>query len=158
MLEPRITHYIQYSTVLVSLRSTSPPLDGTGGRSALIRFALACFCLRRTQTKETLLFAAATLAQPSALKAIVLVSTKRKNLLTYAVRGVVKSSGFARAWYIVHWPSSSKTYSHVVGDHSTLLTLNDTQCWFKPVVQVEQTRSYRALATLNYVSKLVRST
>lgn len=126
MLEPRITHYIQYSTVLVSLRSTSPPLDGTGGRSALIRFALACFCLRRTQTKETLLFAAATLAQPSALKAIVLVSTKRKNVLTYAVRGVVKSSGFARAWDIVHWPSSSKTYSHVVGDHSTLLTLNDT--------------------------------
>lgn len=120
MLEPRITHNIQYSTVLVSLRSTSPPLDGTGGRSALIRFALACFCLRRTQTKETLLFAAATLAQPSALKAIVLVCTKRKNVLTYAVRG------FARAWDIVHWPSSSKTCSHVVGDHSTLLTLNDT--------------------------------
>lgn len=81
MLEPRIPHNIQYSTVLVSLRSTSPPLDGTGGRSALIRFALACFCLQRTQTKETLLFAAATLAQLSALKAIVLVSTKRKNVL-----------------------------------------------------------------------------
>lgn len=122
MLEPRITHNIQYSTVLVSLRS----LDGTGGRSALIRFALACFCLRRTQTKETLLFAAAILAQPSALKAIALVCTKRKNLLTYAERGVVKSSGFTRAWDIVRWPSSSKTYSHVVGDHSTLLTLNDT--------------------------------
>lgn len=61
VLEPRIT----YSTVLVSLRSTSPPLDGTGGRSALIRFALACFRLRLTQTTQTLLFAAVTLAQPS---------------------------------------------------------------------------------------------
>lgn len=60
VLSARASHYIQYSTLLVALRSTSPPLDGTGGRSALIRFALASFCLQLTQTSLTLLFAAAT--------------------------------------------------------------------------------------------------
>lgn len=57
---------------------------------------------------------------------------------------------------IVHWPSNSKANSHVVTEiilhHCVTL-----QCRFKSVVEVEQTRSYCALATINSVSELVGS-
>lgn len=88
VLGARASHYILYSTLLVSLRSTSPPLDGTDGRSALIRFALACFCSLFCSWHKPRRRYCSRLPQKryrhtgTVSETIVLVSSRSKNILT----------------------------------------------------------------------------